>query len=288
MRHRRGLTLMELLVVLAIVSALIGLLLPAVQMAREAAARAAGASNLRQIVLALHQLAGRQSGKLPALERSDRTGPKQSESLFTQIIPFTDEAEAYQTFGKNAVVVSANPYPMRMFVSPSDPTFKPDHLAYGVCSYGASYPLFRVPATDLSSVADGAANTIAVAEHYSVCKGETLAGFVYHVTGKNSMPRRATFADYDVLDPPDRFYIGEVHPVTSGWPPLTRPSESGKTFQVRPPVDKCDQFLPQTPHSAMLTAMADGSVRSVAGTVDPGVFWSAVTPYGGETATPDW
>ena len=65
MKRQNGFTLIELLVVVSIIAILIALLLPALAKARQLAVRIQGASNMRQIGIALHEYANVYRGQYP-------------------------------------------------------------------------------------------------------------------------------------------------------------------------------------------------------------------------------
>lgn len=86
----KGLTLVELLVVIALIGLLIALLLPAVQAAREAARRQQCQNNVRQIALATINYADHRTGELPSLWKSTNIEPWENFSWRVDVLPFLE------------------------------------------------------------------------------------------------------------------------------------------------------------------------------------------------------
>jgi len=99
---RRGFTLIELLVVMAIISILIGLLLPAVQKAREAAARTKCANNLHQLGIACHNYHDTK-GALPPT----RMGVGQATWAFL-ILPFIEQDNLFRQWNLSKTYYEQN------------------------------------------------------------------------------------------------------------------------------------------------------------------------------------
>ncbi|MEM9657500.1 MAG: DUF1559 domain-containing protein [Planctomycetota bacterium] len=100
-RCSTGLTLVELLVVIAVIGLLIALLLPAVQAAREAARRTSCLNNLRQTSLAIINYEGARKS-LPAgyeLNASPQAGqPPALNGMLTIILPYLEASNLEETY----------------------------------------------------------------------------------------------------------------------------------------------------------------------------------------------
>jgi prepilin-type N-terminal cleavage/methylation domain-containing protein len=156
---RRGFTLIELLVVIAIIGVLIALLLPAVQMAREAARRTQCANNLKQIGLAFqnyhdgHRVfpPGYVAG-MPFADGASDVSPGWGWSTF--LLPYVDQSQVFDS------------------INTSTPIASPDNatvILTSVSTYLCPSDLTRGPFAVLD--ASGATITTAAPSSYAACIG---------------------------------------------------------------------------------------------------------------------
>jgi len=162
-----GFTLVELLVVIAIIGVLVGLLLPAVQSAREAARRISCQNNIRQLGLAAHNYHDTRN-RFPSGYTQERiNGRFQGHSVFYFLLPFMEETAVYDSMDSEVPLnnVTASPgraagIAINTLICASDqfPEGNP-HLYegsngpewYGCTSYranGGSRPIFATSATN--------------------------------------------------------------------------------------------------------------------------------------------
>lgn len=282
MRHTRGFTLVELLVVIAVIGVLVALLLPAVQAAREAARRTQCVNNLRQISLACQNYHDTYGYLPPASTNPSLTGS----SAFAAILPYIEQGNisALYDFTKtntDPVNLTAVSQKIPTYICPSavfarvvpiaacDAGRAPGTYAFSTGSqdpWGANdgaIATAATPQTNLASILDGTSNTLLVGEsHWNFrdymftsgpCAGQVRGGFSYW---SSPYPLATAFTTRGVFNPK---------------------SMAGDSTRL-------SNFRSNHPGGVNL-GNVDGSVRFWAETVDHLVLDAAATRAGGEVAT---
>ncbi|MFO0809057.1 MAG: DUF1559 domain-containing protein [Gemmataceae bacterium] len=295
-----GFTLVELLVAIAIIAVLIGLLLPAVQKVRAAAARASCTNNLKQVGLALHDYhdtaksfppgyvsnfdgAGNDTGPgwgwasfiLPQMEQQSLYGTVQ----FAQPIEAPANATARVTFVKAFVCPSDN-LPQSWGAVRRGPSGTPTATICDVAGanyvgmFGSTEPgvdgdgiFFRNSKVSVEDITDGTSATIMAGERsFALC----TATWVGAVTGAGQFPPPGSPAP-PVVDNASNMVLGHAG---DGNGPGVPTSEGNQFYSLH---GQGVNFL-----------FADGHVQFLSSSVDEKVFKALSTRAGGETAGGDF
>lgn len=307
---RRAFTLVELLVVIAIIGILVGLLLPAVQSAREAARRMQCSNNLKQFGLALHNYESTYK-RLPAGRNS------LSISAHAALLPYMEQGNLAQLVDwrvpwNHANNAQARATEVPTFNCPSDPvsivpagwastTYRNNQgsgLLHGLPPTNPSNGNYGMPEPNgpmipnkylrFADITDGTANTAAFSEHGKGDFSNAISSRTDTFWPK-TYPNTADEAvqQCNAIDPNDLQYQ-RVSDVGAPW--LQGYHSTTTYFHVAPPNGRSCMFPPgriattaKSSHTGgVQVARCDGSVSFVTESVDILVWRALGSRNGGE------
>jgi prepilin-type N-terminal cleavage/methylation domain-containing protein/prepilin-type processing-associated H-X9-DG protein len=296
----RAFTLVELLVVIAIIAILIGLLLPAVQMARESGRRMQCANNMKQLTLSVHTYADAYNGQLPPCNFSicvNRQTKQFAEgSAFFVLLPYSEYADIYKTYTSNrpdAGCQGTQYVSITLHVCPTDTTqvggISTLDNKSGTGDYSVNSAVFGADNTfylkdkpspyQLGKIPDGASNTIALMEDSA-----SFPGF------PSVDPQTGTFENLMLWSWP-----AYTNTVGCYWPNGDElPGQANyigsyplPQFNISPM--EADPNLCQSYHPGVMNiSMMDGSVRIISQNITQATWTLALNPADGAPLGSDW
>lgn len=311
-----GFTLVELLVVIAIIGMLVGLLLPAVQSAREAGRRNSCINNVKQLMLAYHSYHDTFRRVVRAYHgtgtrKQDNTSAPRTKrgTAFWELMPFQEQSALYDgAAGDNYGNGSPNQKQIPGFLCPTDSrplseglwtlgnyainfqvAGRPEHgdnTSTGCATFGFvnDDPAQNnmTPNTDFGRLfTDGTSKTIVLGEKYRVCETSGLKGNSW-ANGPWSINRMALFAFGNRAGTTSYTQCGGSSHNNVG--PTSKPQQAGpQVASMGADTSSCSIMRTQAFHTGSMTAgFADGSVRGIRDDVDGDTWWAICTPNQGD------
>jgi prepilin-type N-terminal cleavage/methylation domain-containing protein len=290
---QRAFTLVELLVVIAVIGLLVALLLPAIQAAREAARRSQCKNNLKQIGLALQNYESAKKAfppgfvsHAPALNE-EGTGP--GWGWGAHILPYLEESTLNVDLKRNITDSfhdAARVHPLAVFRCPSDAVEEPvfvvrdaggaeltrvafgNYVGVGGTAEVTGFPdtgtgvMLRNRGIRIKEITDGTSHTIMVSERASRQSPQTT--WVGAITGASVPPKNPSYEEEG--------------------PPVLVLTNTGEAAEARVPnnslghVEDSNSLHSQGVH----ILFCDASVQSINDDIDPQVWEAVGTRAGGE------
>lgn len=308
MRANCGFTLVELLVVIAIIGILVGLLLPAVQSAREAARRMQCTNNLKQLALACHNFHDTYR-KFPSGGLQPTVTAGSQFSVLAQLLPFIEQSNVYNRIDlrvpvQDAANAAARDTIIGTFTCPSESRANPMPSLGAPTNYVSntgSMPFFVIPGQTLFSgvfyvnttlrfadLTDGTSQTAMFSERLMADGSNGLVSPVEDVFFHPGNPTTADDA-HNLCLGLDITNLANQFPLFMGAPWM---HHQHRYQHISPPNGRsCGFFMvgkSTMPASSrhpggVNVALADGSVTFIPSTVDL-LTWRAIgTRNGGES-----
>lgn len=300
--RRRGLTLVEVVVLIFLLVIVIGLMLPAVQRTHGPSSRGQTNNNLKQCALAVHNYHDTYR-TFPDAFNIGGIYAKQEQSMWFHLLPYVESDNVY----KSALLTIQHGAVIPAYNAPSD-SFNLDNA--GIVNFAGNVRVFghetigpnkaneagvaiEVPEGRLKSsltlprVVDGTANVIMLTTRYANCAGQQTR-YASDVHGTNQ------FADAERTKP--LFPSPGVGGFMGAGSHDTRPVGNGAPltamFQIAPSVNGCVPQAALFGHAfgagGLSVALCDASIKNIAPTMSGTTFSRALSPGDQKPLGADW